>query len=199
MWLIKAQCRYRTIACNRVVEFYIASTTLPKLKLFTPRFLLQAAAVMESLLNRTFPTFQAAQTACDELARTDGYALVVAVKQPNAANPTSIYLRCSKGRKYVNCSNEAIVKRRRTSTQMTQCPFRLVLRLDRLQTTWSVSRPSAGAGTHNHPFIEPMAQVKYKGEVISRYLPEIVELYNNGLRPVFITAQLRTRSLEDLT
>ena len=80
---------------------------------------------------------------------------------------------------------------------MTQCPFRLVLRLDRLQTTWSVSRPSAGAGTHNHPFIEPMAQVKYKGEVISRYLPEIVELYNNGLRPVFITAQLRARSLED--
>ncbi|EQL03640.1 hypothetical protein OCS_00644 [Ophiocordyceps sinensis CO18] len=150
---------------------------------------------MESLLKRTFPTFQEAQAACNELARTDGYALAVASKKPNAASPSYIYLRCSKGRKYVDCGNEAIAKRRKTSTQMTRCPFGLVLKLNRLRTAWSVSRASTNA--HNHPFIEPMAHAKYKGEVIAKYSSEIIQLHNSGLRPVLITEQLRARSHED--
>ena len=88
--------------------------------------------------------------------------------------------------------NEAIAKRRKTSTQMTQCPFRFVLKLD---STWSVTCPARDF--HNHPFIEPMAHAKYKGEVISRYAPDIIRAYNNGLRPVLIAAQLRERSHED--
>ncbi|KAM4058813.1 hypothetical protein HRG_008297 [Hirsutella rhossiliensis] len=149
---------------------------------------------MESLLNRTFPSFQAAQAACDTVARTNGYALSVAAKKPNAAEPSYVYLRCSKGRKYVDRGNEAIANRRKSSTQMTACPFRLILKLDRLQISWAVSCPR---DSHNHPFIEEMAHAKYKGEVISTHLHEIIQLYNNGLRPVSITAHLRARSQED--
>lgn len=153
---------------------------------------------MESLFNQTFPSFQEAQAACDTIARAQGFALAVAAKKPSAASPAYIYLRCSKGRKYINYSNEAIAKRRKTSTQMTQCSYRLILKLDHLRGLWSVSTPlGAAIADHNHPFIEPMAHAKYKREVITKYSPEIIQLYNNGLRPVHIAAQLRSRSGED--
>ena len=130
---------------------------------------------MESLFSRTYPSLSAAQADCDAIAKAQGFALTVGKKKPNAANPTYVHLRCSKGRKYVDYGNEAIAKRRKTSTQMTECPYRLILKLDQLEGVWLVSCSSEG---HNHPFIEVMAQAKYKAEVVSQYLPEIIRLYN---------------------
>ncbi|KAM4062957.1 hypothetical protein HRG_010479 [Hirsutella rhossiliensis] len=150
---------------------------------------------MESLFGRNFPSLEAAREACDAIAREQGFALSVAAKKPNAASPTYVHLRCSKGRKYVDYGNEAIAKRRKTSTQMTECPYRLALKLDQGRGSWLVSCPSGPA--HNHPFIDAMAQAKYRAEVVSKYRCEIVEMNNNGMRPAVIAAQLRGRSHQD--
>lgn len=151
---------------------------------------------MESLRSRSFASWEEAQEACDALARAQGFALVVATKKPSAAAPSYVYLRCSKGRKYVDRGGQqAADRRRRSSSQMTQCPFRLVVKLHELRRAWSVSFPAGHA--HNHPFVEPMAHAKYKREAIAKYASEIVGLHKDGLRPGLITAQLRSRSLQE--
>ncbi|EQK98975.1 hypothetical protein G6O67_008730 [Ophiocordyceps sinensis] len=155
---------------------------------------------MESLYNTKFTSYQAAQAACDAIARTQGFALAIRTKKPNAADPSYIHFRCSKGGRFVGISDEVIAnsnaKRRKTNTQMTECPYRLIMKLDRGIGTWSVSSAPAGSA-HNHPFVAPMDHAKYRGEAISRYLDEIVQMYNSGTRPVHIAEQLRGRSHQD--
>lgn len=144
---------------------------------------------MESLLNLTFSSLVEAQAACDNAARSQGFALAIATKKPNATEPSYVCLRCSKGRKYTSRGNEAIAKRRKTSTQMTECPFRLILKLNKIQQAWSITQSSTLS--HNHLFTEPMAHTKYSRELLLRYQSQIISKYNSNIRPGVILTQLR--------
>ena len=158
---------------------------------------------MESLFQETFTSLNAAQHACDQVARNEGFALAIRNKKPNALKPRYVLLRCSQGRKppttheddesYNKNRDE---KRRRTTTQMKDCPFRVTLKFDQVSSCWTVSC-TPESSSHNHEFAPPMAHRKYRIEVVAKYKNEIVTRYNNGTRPMFIAAQLREQAEKD--
>ncbi|KAF4587740.1 Transcription factor, FAR1-related protein [Ophiocordyceps camponoti-floridani] len=153
---------------------------------------------MESIFTSKFPSYEAAIQACDDVARRQGFALAIHSKRPNARAPTSVYLRCSKGRKFVSHPDGSVdeSKRRRTKTQMTQCPYRLSIKktFRGMGRNWVVS---GAAEAHNHDFFPANEHRKYRNEVLAKHLGDIIKAYEAGLRPVLIAAQLHSRAEED--
>ena len=155
---------------------------------------------MESLFKEKFTSLDAAHSACDQVARNAGFALAIRNKKPNAKDPRYVLLRCSQGRKPLTTHDDDEVrdedrdkKRCRSTTQMKDCPFRVILKLDELSGCWVVSC-TPESSSHNHKSAPPMAHRKYRGEVVAKYKNEIVERYNNGTRPLFIATQLREKA-----
>ncbi|PHH91219.1 hypothetical protein CDD83_1269 [Cordyceps sp. RAO-2017] len=150
---------------------------------------------MESLLSCRFASFEAARDSCDAVARAQGFALAVRTKKPNAAEATWVLLRCSKGRVYHDQGDESAheSRRRKTSTQMTGCGYRVIIKRDP-DGHWVVT---VSGTPHNHEFAAATAHNKYRAEVIDKYRDEIIQLYQEGVRPVLIASQLRRRVKED--
>ena len=148
---------------------------------------------MESLFDRRFPSLEAAHDVCDQVARSKGFAFVIRTKKPNAKEPRYIHLRCSQGGKKVDTTydNDGFYdsdrdwKRRRTKTKMTDCPFRVIVKKDKVLSTWIVSY-NPESNFYNHEFVAPMALTKYRVKVMDKYDNTIVSIYNNGIRPVLI-------------
>lgn len=139
--------------------------------------------VFKYLEDRQFPSFEAARDAIDEVAKQVGFSLVIKDKKPNAANPRRVTLRCAKGRPRTSQANEAIheSKRRKTSTQMTACPFQLAVRLG-LKGTWKlevVETPKE----HNHDLLPPEAFSRYRAQAIKERKEKIISMWNNSIRP----------------
>ena len=160
---------------------------------------------MESLFNRRFPSLEAAHDACDQVARSKGFALIIRTKKPNAKEPRYIHLRYSQGGKKVDTTHDNDEfydsnrdrKRRRTKTKITDCPFRVIIKKDKVSSTWMVFY-SPESNFHNHEFVTPMALTKYYVKVVDKYDNTIISIYNDGIRPVFIITQLRGMAREDL-
>ena len=116
-----------------------------------------------------------------------------------------MHLRCSQGGKKVDTThnNDGFYdsdrdrKRRRTKIKMTDCPFRVIVKKDEVLSTWIVSC-SPESNFHNHEFVAPMALTKYRAEVVDKYDNTIVNMYNDGIRPVLIITQFRGMAGEDL-
>ncbi|XP_044718760.1 MULE transposase domain-containing protein [Hirsutella rhossiliensis] len=142
---------------------------------------------MEAVYALQFESHEDAIAACHAAARAEGFALAVRTKKPSAANPQWILLRCSKGRHWQDQGDEGAhesKRRRKTSTQKTNCEFRVIVR-------------KANGEAHNHEFTPAITHSRYRAEVIQRHHEHITHLYNCGLRPFLIASHLRGLSHED--
>ncbi|KAH7114835.1 hypothetical protein EDB81DRAFT_626985, partial [Dactylonectria macrodidyma] len=148
---------------------------------------------MESLCKTTYSSFREADEAVHAAARATGQSLAVDKKKPNAANPRKVIYRCSKGRKFNSQARSSThtSRRRKTSTQMTGCPFRLAA-VRRDDSPWVV-RPVEGVNTdqHNHESLDPATYPKYRKYGIMKRRAGIINAWNAGTRPHQILAQLR--------
>lgn len=109
---------------------------------------------METLYDRSFDTWQAAQKAATDWGEEFGYTFAIHTKKPNATEPTVIIFRCSKGRPFVTSQRKHVPdsKRRQTSTQKTMCKYRFKLTLQGYSQKWVVCRIKGDtANQHNHP------------------------------------------------
>ena len=143
----------RLLECIRYIHFLkqqIEAITTLTIKTPTNAF--------EALQGQNFSSFEVARKAIDEAGKAEGFSLVIRTKRPNAANPTSVSLCCSKGRKWASQANEAIhtSKRRKTSSQMEGCDFRVITRLYDKQH-WRIELPN-----------EPAVQLRMTATLTSR-------------------------------
>ncbi|KJZ69803.1 hypothetical protein HIM_10802 [Hirsutella minnesotensis 3608] len=161
---------------------------------------------MEAVYALQFESHQDAIAACHAAARAEGFALAVRTKKPSAANPRWILLRCSKGRHWQDQGDEGAhesKRRRKTSTQKTNCEFRIIVRKATSSASKSthpggwVVAPSSLGEAHNHEFTPAITHSRYRAEVIQRHHGHITHLYNCGLRPFLIASHLRGLSHED--
>ena len=88
-------------------------------------------SIFASIYGVEYLSFEAAHEAIDDIAKHAGFSLVIKDKKPNAINPKRVTLRCAKGRPSISYANEAIheSKRRKTSSQMSNCRYQLAVRL----------------------------------------------------------------------
>lgn len=142
---------------------------------------------MDTLFSVVFPSAEAAKQACDDYAKTVGFALSIRKTTwlDDGSGVKKRMLSCAKGRKYVSYAdpNTHLTKRRSSATQMTCCPFRLWIK-------------SSGSGAyiiepgqttdHNHPFAPKVAFPKFRKETILRYEDKIIAMYSSGSTPIQI-------------
>lgn len=121
---------------------------------------------MKSLFGCEFPSLAAVEAEVHSAAKAAGYRLVVQTKKPNAAAPRRVVFHYCKGRKFASQSSLGtyVTKKRKTSTQMTDYPFRLAIRLQRGGGTtgggdsWVVECVNRDNGSaYNHPPAEAAA------------------------------------------
>ncbi|KAL6884749.1 hypothetical protein GGI43DRAFT_432490 [Trichoderma evansii] len=143
---------------------------------------------MESLFGRQFESVDEARVVIDEVALPLGLSLIKHRVQPN-----SIEFRCSKGRKFSSQANASISAARRcnTSSQMTGCPYRLVISRQNALSSWIIRRTrNDNANEYNHEFLLPGAHsVNWNNAVLKRK-EEIVNLYNAGVKPIQILLKI---------
>ncbi|CAG9948589.1 unnamed protein product [Clonostachys rosea f. rosea IK726] len=144
-------------------------------------------SAMDTLFSVVFPSAEAAKQACDNYAKTVGFALSIRKTTwlDDGSSVKKRILSCAKGRKYVSYTdpNTHLTKRRSSATQMTCCPFRLWIK-------------SSGSGAyiiepgqttdHNHPFAPKVAFPKFRKETILRYEDKIIAMYSSGSTPIQI-------------
>lgn len=162
---------------------------------------------MKSLFGCKFPSLAAAEAEVHSAAKAAGYSLVVQTKKPNAAAPYRVVFRCCKGRKFASQSSPGthVTKKRKTSTQMTDCPFRLAIRLQRGGGTtgggdsWVVECVNRFNGSaHNHPPAEAAAFSRYRKEAIMKLKDDIITRWNTGTPPIRILSELQTHPNPDV-
>ncbi|KAF4447838.1 hypothetical protein F53441_8676 [Fusarium austroafricanum] len=121
-------------------------------------------------------------------------------KKSNADDPRKVIYRCSKGRKFNSQARSSThaSRRRKTSTQMTGCPFRLAA-VRRDDGPWVV-RPVEGVNRdqHNHESLDPAAYSKYRKYGIMKLRADIINAWNTGTRPHQILPQLRADPNSDV-
>ncbi|EHK20668.1 uncharacterized protein TRIVIDRAFT_223638 [Trichoderma virens Gv29-8] len=151
---------------------------------------------MDELFGRQFQSVDEARAVIDALAQPLGYNFV-----KHRVRPNSIEFRCSKGRTYKSQRSDDIpaARRRETSSQMTGCPYRLVVGRQHALSPWVIRRSrSDSANEHNHPMFPSAAHSRYRGMAIEKRMENIMSLYNSGLKPIQILAQLQSENNPDL-
>lgn len=109
---------------------------------------------------RRFHTLDDAVEALNEAAKKDGQSLAVARKKPDATKPLVAIFRCSKGRTFKSQAGLEThsSRRRKTSTQMTSCPYRVTIERQSLESPWIILGNSTDHNaTHNHELFAPEA------------------------------------------
>ncbi|KAH7132866.1 hypothetical protein EDB81DRAFT_591817, partial [Dactylonectria macrodidyma] len=124
-------------------------------------------------------------------------------KKPNSTNPRRAVYRCCKGRKYASQSAAGVhvTKKRKTSTQMTDCPYKIAARLVTRpgSAVWVVEGVNGDkASEHNHPFSAPAAFSRYRKEAIMKLKDSIISRWNTGTQPMRILSELQTHSDPDV-
>ncbi|KAM0262997.1 hypothetical protein ACHAQJ_001375 [Trichoderma viride] len=145
---------------------------------------------MESLFGRQFATADEARAVIDALAQQLGYSLVKQRVRPN-----SVELRCSKGRKFKSQQNQELPasRRRETSSQMTGCPYRLVIgRRLGPGSLWTIRRTrNDSANEHNHDMVASAAHSRYRRMAVEKRKDRIMDMYEAGVTPIQILARIR--------
>ncbi|KAL7926270.1 hypothetical protein ACQKWADRAFT_178919 [Trichoderma austrokoningii] len=144
---------------------------------------------MESLYNVLFPTVEEARAAIDAVCLPLGCSLV-----KNRTRPNLLELRCCKGRKFRSQRNENLPpsKHRETTSQMTGCPYRLVIFRHSFLSSWRIRRSrNETANTHNHEVLPPTAISRLRNIVIENRKAQIMSLYKLGLKPIQILKHLQ--------
>ncbi|PHH70878.1 hypothetical protein CDD82_6869 [Ophiocordyceps australis] len=147
---------------------------------------------MEAVLAKEYASFEAARDAIYAAAKEQGVALAIHSRWPNKDNATRVTLRCSKGRKY---RDQRLKDERSTTTQMTECGYRIIVKSElQLTATDPTCRVwyaiESGTKTHNHEFTPSHTHLLYRRENLEAHRENIVNLYNSGIRPFEIAAQL---------
>lgn len=152
--------------------------------------------MMEILYGREFDSVDEAKVVIDATAMALGFSLVKQRVRPN-----SIELCCSKGRKYSSEASSAIPddERRASSSQKTDCPYRLVIGRKNALSCWIIRRTrNDSANVHNHGFLPPGAHSVYRNKAILKRKDDIIRLYNAGIRPTQILTKIQLEDAEDV-
>ncbi|KAH0524043.1 hypothetical protein TsFJ059_008963 [Trichoderma semiorbis] len=150
---------------------------------------------MEELFGRQFQSPEEARAAIDAVAQPLGYNFV-----KHRVRPNSIEFRCSKGRTYKaqRDANVPAAKRRETSSQMTGCPYRLVVGRQHVLAPWIIRRTRGEKSTeHNHPMFPSSAHSRYRNKALEKKMDKVMSYYELGLRPIQILGQLQTEHEDD--
>ncbi|KAG6023805.1 hypothetical protein E4U41_001931 [Claviceps citrina] len=154
---------------------------------------------MDALYNKPFPDLETLKSALRTTSHALGFALVTHKSYPNAAHPSRIVLRCCKGRRYtsqVKPDTPDSRRRKNTSSQMTECPYRLTIKID--LGVCRLRRPgSAVSARHNHSLDGvPLAQVR--NHKIKRLEGRILAQYYAGVPPLQILRSLQATRGKDV-
>ncbi|KAF7550231.1 hypothetical protein G7Z17_g5873 [Cylindrodendrum hubeiense] len=152
---------------------------------------------MDAVFGKVFTTSGTAEAEVHKSAKTAGYNLVIHTKRPSATSYHTVNYRCAKGRSYTaKDSFTHETKRRKTSTQMTSCLFKLIVqKLHREQenSEWVILRATHHKHSeHNHEPHNPAAFSKYRKDAILRKEAQILQSWDAGISPPDIHAQLRS-------
>ncbi|KAL6862238.1 hypothetical protein J3F83DRAFT_762571 [Trichoderma novae-zelandiae] len=151
---------------------------------------------MESLFGRSFDSPEEARAAIDAVAQSLGYSFT-----KHRSRPTSVEFRCSKGRSFKSQQNPDLPesRRRQTSSQMTGCPYKLVVSRHNTGGPWVIRRTrNDDSNQHNHPAFPSAAHARYRSMVIEKRKESIISLYGDGLKPVQILRQLQLETGADV-
>lgn len=158
---------------------------------------------MDPAFEPTFATWEEAVAHVKEVGKQNGYDLVIHSKRPSANNIRTVIMRCGKGRSYISWAKEGVqeIKRRKTTSQKTGCPYRLRVRLCEKPgatlgtptvTFWSAERvDSEFAGKHNHPPLEPGATPGLRRDGLVKKKAEIIFAWKCGIKAPQILKQLQ--------
>lgn len=125
---------------------------------------------------------------------TNGYRL-----NKNGKKNGKLRVQCAKATKYVTKAdpNTHESKRRKTSSQLTNCPFKF--KIKPLQADdegqWQVELFEGPSATHNHGWIEPVSFAATRTQSLRSLGAEVVELANSGVRPAQILAKIHAKDL----
>ncbi|KAH8659389.1 hypothetical protein BGZ61DRAFT_171945 [Ilyonectria robusta] len=153
---------------------------------------------MQHIFKSEFPTFSAAETELHSAAKAAGFSLLVMTKKPNATAPRRAVFRCCKSRKYASQSAEGVhvTKKRKTRTQMTECPFKIALKLMRGSgggEVWVVEGVKGdNCAQHNHIFSPPQTFSHYRRNTLLKLTDTIITRWNTGTRPMHILLELQS-------
>jgi hypothetical protein len=144
-----------------------------------------------------YASFDEAEKAMKAQAHALGFDLAVKERFPRGAKGeaiTRVNYRCAKGRPGSTQIKEATheTKRRKTSTQMTDCPFKVNLK--REGDSWRLYPVQAAVGAplaHNHEFVNATAFSSYRQRNLDSIKATIIADWRAGTRPSQILANFR--------
>ena len=145
-------------------------------------------------------SFDEAEKALKAQAHALGFDLAVKERFPRGAKGEAVMrvnYRCSKGRTKDSMPRNAGThdsKKRKTSTQMTDCPFRINLK--REGGSWRLFPVLTKDGTeltHNHDFVAATAFPAYRLQSLDAFKAQIIPDWRAGTRPAQILANLREK------
>jgi hypothetical protein len=104
--------------------------------------------------------------------------------------------RCAKARKYKSQANPETheSKRRKTSTQQTDCKFQFKAK-PLPSGKWQIEQPVGEQATHNHGWNDYTAFAATRAEKLKPLEAEVIGLANSGVRPAKILAHIRADKL----
>ena len=150
---------------------------------------------MDSLLGRSFESYDQARQVISDTFTPLGYIV------RHCPTPNYVEFCCSKGREVKSKANKEGSRRRNTSTQMAGCPFKHKARLYSTQAgeRWVIETTrNELTRTHNHLPEVPGSSVQARAVLIEQLKSHIISLYNSGVRPVHILAEIRSQSHLDV-
>ncbi|KAL7919395.1 hypothetical protein ACQKWADRAFT_301625 [Trichoderma austrokoningii] len=152
---------------------------------------------MESLFELQFETFDEARAALDTASLPIGVSLVKRCRR----GPNKMEFRCSKGKRFKSQGNSELPasQRRETSSQMTGCPFKLVInRLD-ASSPWKIQCVRGDrANEDNHKLLPPAALSRFRNTIIETRKAQIISLYNSRIGPAQILTHLQSNGDPDV-
>ncbi|KAL6878940.1 hypothetical protein J3F83DRAFT_711706 [Trichoderma novae-zelandiae] len=144
---------------------------------------------MESLFGTEFNDVKAARAAIDAIGKKVGFSLVIQVTKPNC-----VKLRCSKGKRFKSQANAELAtsRHRKTSSQMTGCPYKLLI-TQRPDGVWQIrDSDNDSANKHNHEMLPQAAFSRYRTSTVEKLKGDIISMYNAGIRPRLVLNKIRS-------
>ncbi|KYK56183.1 hypothetical protein DCS_08150 [Drechmeria coniospora] len=150
---------------------------------------------MEALVQYRFATYDEAKAAIDVTMKDLGFALAVVYKRPSKDDPRRTLLRCCRGKTYPKPRSSGVepTRRRRSSSQMTNCPYRVTIKQRYPGGPFQVAALNRA---HNH---EPdPSYAGYRRKAVEARRDEILKLVESGFRPKEIQAYYEDKGDEEM-
>lgn len=132
-----------------------------------------------------YATLDELSAAVDAHAAKNGYKIV-----KNGIKSGRARFRCAKGRKWASKAKPEVhdSKRRKTSTQMTQCEFKFSAK-QLPDGQWRLEIPENVS--HNHGWNDTTAFAQNRAQALKPHHEKIIELANSGIRPAQILSAIQ--------